>query len=468
MKRNVSLSFWLVSLISAILITFSVTFATSCSQAEDTALTTTTVAITESETPESSADSEPKYYFDPDIIQDVLEVFEMESVLGLDRETITEELLKGFLARCGDKYAEYMTSDEYDDFTSSYQGDLVGVGVTVQYDETVNGVRVIDVTPNSPAEEVGFQPYDVIVAVNGVKPSASLTGSALVDLLADMIRGEEGTKVSITVSRDGKEIVFNAIRRRIEVQSVKYQFCNYNGKKVAYIAIRSFDYPTVSQFKEAIDSAERDNVDYIVYDLRNNGGGLLSSVTSMLTYLVADKTLLTEVVYPEFTQKLTAGQYAWTSLSNDEGPYLYTSGSSIRYNQAYADHTVSIPSAVLVNQYTASAAELFTAVLRDYKLATVVGETTYGKGCMQVTYSFRDNSALKLTVALYNPPCGVNYDITTEGPVGIAPEYEVIFTDEENQNSLYLLPHEDDRQFVTAFNALTDGEKLPIPTKQGN
>lgn len=462
MKRNISLSFWLVSLISAVLITFAVTFTVSC--ALPVAESEGTLPSTEANTPDSTVEVESKYYFDPDKIQEVLELYERESVLGLDRETITEELLKGFFDRCGDDYAEYMTSDEFEDFNASYQGDLVGIGVTVQYDESMNGVRVLEVTPKSPAEEAGFLPYDLLIAVNGVKPNASFTGGVLVDALADMIRGDEGTTVSITIIRDGKEMVLQATRRRIEVQSVKYQLCNYNGKKVAYIAIRSFDYPTVVQFKEAIDSAERDHADYIVYDLRNNGGGLLSSVTSILTYLVPDKTLLTEVIYPENTQKITAGQYTWKNLSNDEGPYLHTNGSSLRYNQAYAEHTVSIPSAVLVNRYTASAAELFTSVLRDYDLATIVGETTYGKGCMQVTYDFKDNTALKVTVALYNPPCGVNYDITTEGPVGIAPDHEVIFTAEENKVSLYLLPHENDRQFVTAFNALTDSEKLPIPT----
>ena len=463
MKRKISFDLWLISLISAILITFSVAFATSCSPIQDAQ----TTAVTETKTPESSDNGESKYYFDPDKIQEVLEKFEKESVLGLDKDTITEELLKGFFERCEDEYADYMTSDEFEDFNASYQGDLVGIGVTVQFDEDVNGVRVLEVTPSSPAEEAGFQPYDILTAVNGVKPDSSVTGGALVDALAEMIRGEEGTKVSVTVKRAEKELVLTATRRRIEVQSVKYQLCKYSGKKVAYIQIRSFDYPTVAQFKDAIDSAEKDKADYIIYDLRNNGGGLLSSVTSMLTYLVENKPLLTEIVYPESKQKILAGQYTWGNLSNSDGPYLEVGGSSIRYNKAYAEHTVSIPSAVLVNRYTASAAELFTSVLRDYKLATVVGETTYGKGCMQVTYDFKDYTALKVTVALYNPPCGVNYDVTTEGPVGITPNHEVIFTEEENKANLYLLPHEDDRQFVTAFNAMTDGEKLPIPSIKG-
>jgi len=399
----------------------------------------------------------------------VLEKFEKESVLGLDKDTITDELLKGFFGRSEDDYAEYMTSDEYEDFNSSYQGDLVGIGVTVQYDEDVNGVRVVEVTPSSPADEAGFQPYDVLIAVNGVKPSASVSGGALVEAFAEMIRGEEGTKVSVTVKRGDREVTLTAIRRRIEVQSVKYQLCEYLGKKVAYIQIRSFDYPTVTQFKDAIDSAEKDRADYIIYDLRNNGGGLLSSVTSMLTYLVQDKALLTELVYPDRRYSVMAGQYTSQNLSEPDPtkPYLFVEGNNVFYNKAYAEHKVSIPSAVLVNQYTASAAELFTAVLRDYKLATIVGETTYGKGCMQVTYDFKDNTALKVTVALYNPPCGINYDVTTDGPVGIAPDHEVIFTEEENKANLYLLPHEKDRQFVTAFNALTNGEKLPIPSIQG-
>lgn len=462
MKRKISFDLWLITLLVAILVTFSVTFAASCSPPSEQ----TTADTTDKAAP-STTDS--GYYFDPDKLQEVLEKYEAESVLGLDRETITEELLKGFFDRCGDTYATYMTADEYDDVFASYQGDLVGIGVTVQYDNDIGGVRVVEVMEASPAQNAGFLPYDILVSVDGVKPNANLSGSAIVDAFADMIRGEAGTLVNITVLRDGREVTLTAKRALIEVQSVKYELCRYNGKKVAYIAIRSFDYPTVAQFKEAIDSAKKDGADYIVYDLRNNGGGLLSSVTSMLTYLVADQTLLTTIDYSTRSETVRAGKFCSDSLTEayPTSPYLEVGDSSIRYNQAYADHTVSIPSALLVNEYTASAAELFTAVLRDYDLATIVGETTYGKGCMQVTYTFEDESALKVTVALYNPPCGVNYDMTTDGPVGITPDHEVIFTEEENKVSLYLLPHEDDRQFITAFNTLTDGEKMPMPSTEG-
>ena len=169
MKRKISFDLWLVSLISAILVTFSVTVTVSFLLFDKTPIDT------DGKTPETSDQGESQYYFDPDKIQEVLEKFESESVLGLDRETLTEELLKGFLDRSEDDYAEYMTSDEYEDFNSSYQGDVVGIGVTVQYDEDVNGVRVVEVTPSSPAEEAGFQPYDIIIAVNGQKPNASFT-----------------------------------------------------------------------------------------------------------------------------------------------------------------------------------------------------------------------------------------------------------------------------------------------------
>ena len=183
-------------------------------------------------------------------------------------------------------------------------------------------------------------------------------------------------------------MTLTATRRRITTQSVRYRLCAYNGKKAAFITIRSFDYPAITQFKDAIDSAEKDAVDYIVYDLRNNGGGLLSSVTTMLTYLVKDKTLLTETEYLTFTKTELAGKYVSSVIDNADSPtpYLEVSNGFVKYNQAYADHTVEIPSAVLTNGGTASAAELFCAVLRDYKLATTVGENTYGKGCMQVTY----------------------------------------------------------------------------------
>ncbi|MBQ7364706.1 MAG: PDZ domain-containing protein, partial [Clostridia bacterium] len=354
-------------------------------------------------------------------------------------------------------------AEEYADYNDSYYGNYVGIGVTVQWNAEKREITVYNVIPNSPASEVGFSPADVIVAVNGERLAFTEKDTDALDRVGDMIRGEAGTFVDVTVKRGEEEIVLHTERRAVVNPTVYAELLEYGGVKAMYIMITGFDYTTPIAFKEAVDQAESQGAEMILFDLRNNPGGLLSVVSTMLTYLVEDDALLCTTEYQNSDSEVRAGGYV---NSQDESPIpslTVSDSGAISYNQAYADHTLKLPCAVLINSNSASAAELFTSVLRDYKLATLVGENTFGKGCMQVTYSIPGGYALKLTVAYYTPPCGVNYDVTTEGPVGIAPDVEVVFTEEENRQNLYTIDHTVDRQFIAAFNALTTGEKLPMP-----
>ena len=452
MKRKISVGTAILLVITAVLLTFSLTLTFAWT----TGLTEDPSATTEKLTPSTS--------YDPEKLAQIIAAFERYSVKGIPMDDLTDSFLKGFVAYSGDAYADYMTAEEYAAFIASYQGSFVGIGVTVQMDEDRGLIRVIDVTPNSPAEKAGFRFGDYILAVDGKVIDYDSLGDKATETLGGMIRGEEGTEVSVTVDRDGESVTLRATRGKVTAVSVRSKILTLQDKKVGYIQITSFDYPTVFQFKEAVDKAEAAGVDYMIYDLRNNGGGLLESVNAMLTYILPNKSLITTVESKLTTTKHHAGDRIAEHSELGEGAdiKLLASGRVI-YNEAYANHTVSVPSAVLINGYSASAAELFTSALRDHKVAKTVGENSYGKGCMQVTYDFSDGTALKLTTAFYNPPCGVNYDKTTEGPIGIAPDVEVVFTAEENKNNLYLIPPEKDRQFVSAFNALTDGEKLPVP-----
>lgn len=440
-------------LLSGILIISLITgcFA-SCTDVETTGGTTTAAG--------NSADT-PTTLFDASRIEEVLKRLEMSWINEIDGD-LTEFIINSILTASGDVYARYMDKEAYAEYADSYYGNFVGIGVSVQWNAEKGEITVYNVIPDSPAEEVGFQPYDVLVAVNGTALSFTSADTDVLDKVGDMIRGEEGTFVDVTVRRGDEEITFHAERRQVTSPTVRSELLTYNGTTAMYIMLTGFDYTTPIAFKEAIDRAEKE-ADILLIDLRNNPGGLLPVVTTMLTYLVPDYSLLCTTEYRTTQSKVLAGQYVNESDTGEEPTLTITSRGTLVYNQAYASHTLSMPCALLVNQNSASAAELFTSVLRDYKLAMVVGERTYGKGCMQVTYTLKDGSALKLTVAYYTPPCGVNYDRTTDGPIGITPDLEVVFTEKENRYNLYAIEHTADRQFVTAFNALTTGEKLPMP-----
>ncbi len=424
----------------------------------------------ESTAPEGTAPADNRYY-DAEKLDRVLELFYQNFIKESDKDSITDFLLKGFIAGAGDIYCDYMTAEEYQAFNDSYAGNYVGIGVTVTVDNNDN-VVIIDVTPASPAMEAGLQPSDILYKVDD-KPLIDESGRSFsIDEVAALIRGEEGSEVSVTVLRNGEEQTFTMQRRALLTVSVRPSYYEYGGKTAAVIKITSFDSTTPVQFKAAIDDAEAKKADFIIYDLRNNPGGLLTSVETVLTYILPNDSLICSFDYKNAHEEDHAGESAWDSLFTGEAPQLKANANGgFYYNNAYAEHTVELPSAVLINGNSASAAELFTSVLRDYQRAVTVGETSYGKGCMQVTYSLGDGSALKVTAAYYNPPCGVNFDRTTDGPVGITPDVEVSFTDEENQQNLNILPPEADRQFVAAFNRLTTGEKLPqakAPTEEND
>ena len=305
-----------------------------------------------------------------------------------DSEIVTEALIHSYVVATGDRYAEYMTPERYDDYTTDMSGNFVGIGVEVLLDFGAGTVLVQNVMEGSPAEESGLLFGDYIVAVDGTQITKEN-----IDVLIDSIKGESGTAVTVTVLRAEEKIDFNIIRRAVIEKTVKYTI---DENKIAYIKITSFKDNTYGLFKEALDSAERDGAVAVIFDLRSNTGGYLHTVTSMLSYLVPKDTRIVSY-YDTYTKK-----------------------EVIDY--ATDDHTLSVPCAVLCNKYTASAAELFTSALRDYNDmgiidATVIGTNTYGKGVMQDLFSLGGGCKLKLTMAYYNPPCDINYD-----GVGVIPD----------------------------------------------
>jgi carboxyl-terminal processing protease len=272
-------------------------------------------------------------------------------------------------------------------------GSFVGIGITVQYNERDGIMLVMSVMEESAAEEAGLLAGDKIVAIDG-KSLSELGYEGAVSA----IRGEIGTDVTVSVERGTERLDLTATRRQITEKTVTYSI---DEKKIGYIKLTGFKSNTAEQFRDAIDTVEESGCVGIVFDLRNNPGGYLNAVVDVIDYLVPDGTRI-------------------ASYNDRDGESVFTADDG---------HEINLPIAVIFNQATASAGELFSAAMRDYGemgiLDTVsVGVTTYAKGVMQSTVSFMDGSTLTLTIAYYNPPSDVNYD-----GVGVIPDIEV--TDSE-------------------------------------
>ena len=315
---------------------------------------------------------------------------------SLSAEENTDLLIHSFVETSGDKYSVYRTAEKYDDYHTDMSGSFVGIGVTVRYNTEVSEILIEEVSAGGGAEEAGILPGDYITKVNG-ESVADIGYEATVS----NIKGAPNTSVDVTVRRGNEEITFNIIRRTIVVKSVTYSIEN----DVAYIKITGFKSNTDAQFKAAIDDALEQNVKGIIYDLRGNPGGYLDTVLEMLEYIAPKGTPL-------------------ASFTNDYMDPVFSKTA----------HAVSLPTVVLCDGSTASAGELFTAGIRDFAAkglfdATLVGVKTYGKGIMQNTYLFSDESSITMTVAYYNPPSGINYH-----GVGITPD--VIVEDGEGDPQL--------------------------------
>ena len=311
-----------------------------------------------------------------------------------DREAVTLNLIDCYIYAVGDNYAFFRTPDEAEDYSADLNGTFVGIGVSVIREDRQKTIEVIGVEPDSPANKAGIMAGDFIVAVNGerIEDSEPLA-------MINKIKGEEGTEVNVTVLRGEEEITFTMIRARISETTVTHSMLADGN--VGYIKITGFKGNTAEMFFDAVNAVEAAGAKAVIFDLRDNPGGLLNAVCDMLSYLVPDGTKI-------------------ASFSNGKKP-VYASSGSGRLEKT--DHVLSIPSVVLCNSSSASASELFSGAMRDYNdmgilTSTVAGETTFKKGIMQSEFNIaRDGSTLTLTVALYNPPSGENFH-----EVGVIPD----------------------------------------------
>ncbi len=337
---------------------------------------------------------------------------------NINNESFAEGIYKGFIASLDDPYSTYYTSKEYDALMESSSGIYAGIGATVSQNAETGIISIVKPFKDSPAYKAGVLPGDVIYKVEGEEVS----GVDLSEVVSRM-KGLEGTKVKITVIREGESdpLDFTITRAKIEVPTIEWQMLDNN---IGYIIITEFDEITVTQFNKAISDLQKKGMKGLIVDVRDNPGGLLDSVVKIL-----DRILPPELIV-----------YTEDKYGNREE------------EKARDSKKLTVPIAVLINGNSASASEIFAGTLKDYKVATIIGTTSFGKGIVQKVIPLSDGTAVKLTISKYYTPSGKNIHGT-----GIEPDIKVELKEELKQE--IIIPIDKDNQLQEAIKHIRNKMK---------
>lgn len=330
-----------------------------------------------------------------DVIAETLtsfrEVIDREFIGEINESKILDETIKGYVNGLDDEYSEYLTAEDWDEFQTVALGNYVGIGIYMSTDKNDN-VVVVEPIKDSPAEMVGIKSGDIIVGVN----DESVIGGGS-EIVSNKIKGEEGTKVKVTVERNGEYLDFDIERKAIKIYHVETEMLENN---IGYISLLTFDEGCADEFKKEYLELKNKGAKKIIVDIRNNTGGLVEEALSLLDlFLPKNSTTLITVD------------------ANGKKEFSKTKNSQV----------ITEDVVVLVNEYSASASEIFAGALKDHGRAQIVGTKTYGKGVIQSVFMLEDGSALKLTVEEYFTP-----NETKINKVGIEPNHAVEL-DLENQ-----------------------------------
>jgi len=331
---------------------------------------------------------------------------------NLDDNELLDGAYHGLVSAVGDKYTRYYDEEEYQDYKESSNGRYVGIGVTVRLSEK-GGAEITIVEESGPAYEAGLAVGDVIVGAD----ENDLTSLDL-EKMVSFIKGEEGTQVRITYicAATGNKEVVDVTRRTIESKTVEGEMLE---EGIGYLHIVSFDGVTTDQFITTLDELKAENLQGLIIDLRDNPGGRLDVVNAIVD------------------QILPAGIITYTEDKSGEQEIYYSTDDAV----------LDLPLVLLVNHNAASASEIMAGAIQDREAGILVGTTTYGKGIVQVTSSFDDGTAIKVTTSKYYTPNGSYIH-----QIGITPDIMIDLP--EGLSFAALTSHEEDIQLQTALEAL--------------
>lgn len=291
----------------------------------------------------------------------------------VDKEELIDAGIQGMINYLDDPYATYFSGEASEDFNQELAGNYEGIGVEVMLNNGVVSVsRVFD---NSPASKAGVKVGDVVIKVN----DTDITGKSLTEVVS-MISGENsGNKSKLTVTRNGEELSFELAKGTIEVPVVNSQIYENNGKKIGYIKIDLFSSKVYKQFNSALKNLEKNNIQGLVIDVRDNPGGYLSEVKNILCLFLDKKQVLYQLQTKNKTEK------------------IYGTKKSIE-----RDYPVS----VIINDESASAAEILASAFKESYGSRIVGINSYGKGTVQSASDLNSGDTIKYTVQKWLTPDG--------------------------------------------------------------
>ena len=339
-------------------------------------------------------------------------MIDQEYLGEVDNDEMAEGVYAGLVYGLGDVYSRYYTADEYAQETASTDGAYAGIGVSIQKNKN-GGVQIAECYEGGPGADAGLQTGDVITAIN----DTDVTDMELSDVVS-LIRENKDKTIVLTVFRENEEK-----SREISVDVTDVELPSVFGemldKKTGYIQITQFTGVTPQQYKDMFAELKDKGMERLVIDLRDNPGGLLTSVCDILREILP------------------------------EGLIVYTEDKYGNREEETCDgkHQLDMPLAVLVNENSASASEIFAGAVQDHGVGTIVGTTTYGKGVVQELRQLSDGSAVKLTVSNYYTPNGNSIN-----KVGIKPDVEVKLASELlNKDEI---THEEDNQLQKALDVI--------------
>lgn len=346
-------------------------------------------------------------------LQALEELIQEKFIGDADLTEMEDAAAEAMIGAIGDRWSYYIPADEFAAYKEQKANAYVGIGITITQPADASGLNVTQVTAGGSAEQAGIMPGDFVIAVDG----ESIVGMKIDDI-RNMIRGEAGTNVSITVQRQGEEKTFSVTRRQIKTPVAVGKLLEGN---IGLITIENFNSGCREETIAAIEELRSQGAQKLIFDVRFNPGGYARELVALLDYLLPKGDLFKTVDYRGVTD---------VSRSDEK--------------------CLEMPMAVLANGDSYSAAEFFAAALREYDWATVVGEQTCGKGHFQSTFQLPDGSAVALSIGKYYTPKGISLD-----GVGITPDVPVK-VDQKTAAAIYAgtLDPMEDPQILAAIEAL--------------
>ena len=346
-----------------------------------------------------------------DSLYETYDTIMSEYYKDVDSDKLIEGAINGMLESLDDEHTMYFDKKSKEEFDSELSGNYYGIGAQIQLtsDETIKITKVFD---DSPAKKAGLKEEYVFVSVDGT----SVKGKSATEV-ANMLKSDSVKTSTIVVKRNDKELTFKVTKENITLFSVSSEMLDNNGKNVGYLSVSIFGQKTYSQFKDALTKLEKQDMDSLIIDLRGNTGGYLSTVTNMLEEFIDKGNVIYQI-------QSSSGVKQYKTVKASEKKYKIV---------------------VLIDGGSASASEIMSAAMKEVYGATLVGQTTYGKGTVQTTKNLSNGSMIKYTIEKWLTPSGKNID-----KEGIKPDYEVELGDSYKNNPT----KENDAQLQKALDLL--------------